>query len=257
MNEGNPTDIGLFEVMYQCRAMRRLKPDPVPKPLLVELVKAAIHAPSAGNGQRWRFVIVRETAQKKRVADVWKRGYGFYKDTVLRAGPREHEDAAAFERTVRAQDYLVDHLEEVPAFICVGIKEDSFVSKATSSPSSLIALFRNLGIGGLRTVASVRRSQALTEHASAFPAVQNLLLAARAHGLGALMTIPQGLAPGRLEKILRLPKDVSLCAVVPVGYPMGKFGPVRRPPAESLISWEQYQEPKANRVNSVSTCRSQ
>ena len=71
------SDVPLFEAMYQCRAMRRLKPDPVPESVLLQLVDAAIHAPSASNGQNWRFVIVRDQAQKQRIAEIWRGGFGF------------------------------------------------------------------------------------------------------------------------------------------------------------------------------------
>ena len=64
----------VFEIMHTCRAMRRLKPDPVPEDVLVRLVDAAIHAPSSSNAQNWRFVIVRDRAQKQRIAELWRVG---------------------------------------------------------------------------------------------------------------------------------------------------------------------------------------
>jgi nitroreductase len=78
--------------------------------------------------------------------------------------------------------------------------------------------------------------------ATAYAAAENVLLAARALGLGAVLTLPMVLAPpGTYEKILGLPPHVLLAAVIPVGYPLGSFGPVSRPPVESLISWDRYQ----------------
>ena len=75
---------------------------------------------------------------------------------------------------------------------------------------------------------------------TASPAVQNLLLAARGLGLGAVLTTPPWFSPGAYERILGLPKNVTLTAVIPVGYPKGKFGPVRRPDPASLVRWDRY-----------------
>jgi len=95
---------------------------------------------------------------------------------------------------------------------------------------------------GLR--AKRRREQELW--ATAYTAAQNVLLAARAFGLGAVLTVPMVLAPpGTYEKILGLPPHVLLAAVIPVGYPLGHFGPVSRPSAESLISWDRYRDVEA------------
>jgi hypothetical protein len=65
-------------------------------------------------------------------------------------------------------------------------------------------------------------------------------LAARALGLGAVLTTPQAFLPGVYEDIVGIPSDVTLCAVIPIGWPMGKFGPVKRPPAREVMSWDTY-----------------
>ena len=66
------SDAQLFDVMYTCRAMRRLKPDPIPEPVLLQLVDAALQGPSGSNAQNWTFVIVRDRAQKEKIAAAWK-----------------------------------------------------------------------------------------------------------------------------------------------------------------------------------------
>jgi len=71
------SDERLFDVMYQCRAIRRFTAEPVPEELLVHLVDAALHGPSAGNAQNWAFVIVRDAAQKRRLKAVWTRAWAF------------------------------------------------------------------------------------------------------------------------------------------------------------------------------------
>src|SRR4029079_14462772 len=83
----------VFEIMRTCRAMRRLKPDPVPEDVLVQLIDAAIHAPSSSNAQNWRFVIVRDREQKRRIAELWRSGAAWYRETIGAAPPRPGEDA--------------------------------------------------------------------------------------------------------------------------------------------------------------------
>lgn len=113
------SDERLFDVMYQCRAIRRFTAEPVPEELLVQLVDAALHGPSASNAQNWAFVIVRDAAQKQRVKAVWTRAWAFYRSTIGAAPLRPGEKAADRERVMRGADELLDHLEDVLALIFV------------------------------------------------------------------------------------------------------------------------------------------
>jgi nitroreductase len=239
---GKPqSDAKLFEVLYGCRAMRRFKPDPVPDAVLLQLVDAAIHAPSSSNAQNWRFVIVRDRLLKARIAEEWRKGWGWYKEIVATATLRPGEDEAARKRSVQAGDYMVGNLVDTPAVIFACIRRDEAVAKALSSPSTVTAAVRHLGLAGtLRLLGGAGRAQMTGIDSTAYPAVQNLLLAARALGLGAVLTTPHLFSPGVYERILGLPKDVTLTAVIPVGYPLGRFGPVRRPSPETVVSWDRY-----------------
>ena len=109
------SDAKLFDVMYTCRAMRRLRPDPVPEETLLTLVDAALHGPSGSNAQNWRFVIVRDRAQKERMWTLWQKTWGFYLDTVAVADARPGEDLAARKRTSAAATWQLDHFLEIPA----------------------------------------------------------------------------------------------------------------------------------------------
>jgi nitroreductase len=232
----------LFEAMYTCRAMRRLRPDPIPEEVLVKLVDAAIRAPSSSNAQNWRFVIVREEEQKRRIQELWAHGWAWYRDALGSAPPRPGEDTAARERSARAGNYMVSHLHEVPALIFIGVKKDETVAKAMASAATVAAAVRHLGVGGTaRLLAGASSAGSTGIHATAYPAAQNLLLAARALGLGAVLTTPHLFHPGQYERILGLPSDVTLTCCIPVGYPRGRFGPVSRGDARSLISWDRYR----------------
>lgn len=232
----------IFDVLYSCRAMRRLKPDPVSETTLLQLVDAALQGPSGSNAQNWTFVIVRDQAQKERLAAIWKTTWDFYLETFAKAPARPGEDIAARERMTATATEMVGRLAEVPAIIAVGVKRDEALAQVLSSPATLAAAIRHFGIGGtLRLLTHGTRTSAIADGSTAYPAVQNLLLAARALGLGAVLTTPHFFVPGAFEHVLGIPKTVTLAALVPVGHPVGKFGPVKRPPAEAVISWDRYR----------------
>jgi nitroreductase len=234
-------DEKLFDIMWTCRAMRRLKPDPVPEELLLQLVDAAVHGPSGSNAQNWSFIIVRDGAQKRRVADLWAKTWDFYEDTIAVAPPRPGEDVAKRGRMTKAVRYMVDHLAEAPAIIFVGVRRDEALASVVRSPAFVTGAIKHLGVGGLlRLVTNATRTTAQAEGGTAFPAVQNLLLAARALGLGAVLTTPHLFVPGQFEKILDIPAEFTLYAVIPVGYPLGNFGPVTRPEAATVVHWDRF-----------------
>lgn len=232
----------LFDVLYSCRAMRRFKPDPVPESVLLQLVDAALQGPSGSNAQNWTFIIVRDRAQKERLAAAWKPTWDFYLETFAKAPARPGEDVAARDRMIAVGTQMVDRLSEVPAIIGIGVKRDEALAQVLSSPATLASAVRHFGVGGaLRLVTNGTRTSAIADGSTAYPAVQNLLLAARALGLGAVLTTPHFFVPGVFERVLGIPKTVTLAAIVPVGYPLGKFGPVKRPPAEAVVSWDRYR----------------
>ncbi|MFZ0160493.1 MAG: nitroreductase family protein [Kineosporiaceae bacterium] len=232
------SDERLFDVMYHCRAIRRFTKEPVPEELLVQLVDAALHGPSASNAQNWAFVIVRDVAQKRLLKAVWQRAWAFYRASVGASLLRPGEDPASRERVLRGADDLVDHLEDVPALIFVGVLRDADAERRLLSPGILV---KYLGIGGAtRFLGSGQKIGALAKGSTAYPAVQNMLLAARALGLGAVMTTQHFFVPGEFEKVLGLPKSFTLAAIVPVGWPAERFGPTRRPEPRSVISWDRW-----------------
>lgn len=138
--------------------------------------------------------------------------------------------------------YLAEHFEETPALICVCVERDTFAERLARRPSAIRAALRHLGLWGtLRLGLRARRNSEQELWATAYAAAQNVLLAARALGLGAVMTLPMVLAPpGTYERILGLPRGILLAAVIPIGYPVGRFGAVSRPAIGSVTSWDRY-----------------
>ena len=227
-------DAPILAVMATMRAMRRLKPDPVPRELLEKLVEAATWAPSGGNEQNYEFVVVDDRAVMGRLAALWKRSCDAYAaamrdDAIARMG---EEKALPL---IRALEYQRDHFHETPALIvpCYSRK---------TAPSAAVRLMRGIGgpLDAARFAARGSKMAVLTEAASIYPAVQNLLLAARALGLGANITTWHMFLEHEWKRELGIPRDVHTYAVIPVGWPRGRFGPVTRRPAHEAIHWDRW-----------------
>jgi nitroreductase len=208
---GEGTD--LFEIIHTTRAMRRLKPDPVPDELIRKILQAGVCAASGGNSQRWRFLIIKDPVIKQAVQRYYKRAF----DEVV--GPRYATSAPPpgvtkerYQRQHAAVEYLTDHFHEAPVWIVACIEE------GTATPT------RSSG-------------------ASIYPAVQNMLLAARALGLGATLTTRHLLFEKETEAALGLPPGVRSYAILPIGYPMGHFGPVGRGPLSDVVYADRWGQP--------------
>ncbi len=243
------SDGSVFDIMYTCRAMRRFTPQEVPEGLVVELLDAAIRAPSGGDAQNWRFVVVRDPGVKRELGAEVRKGTR-WKITVddlrikarHRAGEIDQEADARFRRGLAAFNELGERFERIPVLICVCVEPDVSTKRAAASWPSIRSALREYGaLGTLRFVAAGSGLSEQALWATGYPAVQNILLAARAKGLGAVLTAPHLLGPpGRFERILSLPRGVGVAAIIPIGHPEGRFGPVRRRPVEDFIYRDSY-----------------
>ena len=205
----------LFEIIATTRSMRRLKPDPVPPELIRKILEAGTAAPSGGNMQRWRFLVVTDPQVKATVGTYYKRAWDEYVGPTYRSGtPAPGTDPHRFERMLDAAQYLADHLQEAPVWI--------------------IACLEGVGVHGVPTYWS---------GSSIYPAVQNMLLAARALGLGATLTTLFLRYEQEVAAALGLPEGVKCYALLPIGYPMGRFGPVRRVPLAEVVYRERWGQP--------------
>jgi nitroreductase len=226
-------DAPILEVMATMRAMRRLKPDPVDRSLLEQLVEAATWAPSGGNEQSYEFVVVDDRATMSELADLWRRSCDAYASaTREEAVARMGEDKAL--PLIRALEYQRDHFAETPAIIVPCYSRPA-------SPAVAAKLVASLGpVDGAKFVARGARMSVITEAASIYPGVQNLLLCARALGLGANITTWHLFLEHEWKRVLGIPKEWNTYAVIPVGWPRGRFGPVTRRPATEAIHWDRW-----------------
>ncbi len=204
---------GIFDIIQTTRAMRRLKPDPVPDDLIRQILEAGTCAANGGNMQSWRFLVIKDTAIKKAVQVHYKRAFDeWIGPRYANAAPPPGVTADKYHRQHSAVEYLTDHFHEAPIWIVACIDHGDGKPNRSSG-------------------------------ASIYPAVQNMLLAARALGLGATLTTRHLFFEEESEKALGLPPGVHSYAIIPIGYPMGKFGPVGRGALKDFVYLDRWGEP--------------
>ena len=221
-------DIGLFEAIYSARSLRRLKPDPVPEELITRILDAAIRAPSAGNAQNWVFVTVRDADQRRKLGLIYRKASDIAEAVYAARGRPPHLSDRQFARMLSTGAYLWDHLGEAPVLLVACQRRPVVPPRATLPPA--------VAAGYDDELAYAERIRG----ASIYPAVQNIILACRGLGLGTLITTNHLLYEDEVRAVLGMPPDVFTFALMPVGFPKGKFGPVvRKPLAEVAFadSW--------------------
>jgi nitroreductase len=207
-----------FDLVGQVRAMRRLKPDPVPDEVLWKVLEAGVQAPSGMNQQPWKFVVVREPEAKSWFAHHYRDAMETRFERFFEAAASEGESPLA--RQARAIRYQIDHMHETPVllFVC-GLRDWPF-----------------------KVPAEERVGLAPPNYGAVYPCVQNILLACRAVGLGAALTTMHQVFEDELHEYLGIPHEYGVVVTMPIGYPLGNFGPVRRKPARSVTYLERWGE---------------
>jgi nitroreductase len=195
---------GLFETIYATRALRRFKREPVPDDVVFQILDAAIRAPSGQNAQDWRFVVVRDAATLTAMAEwsqtPWQRYRARFGDAAIESLPRSQR------LSLKSVEHLVHHLQECPLVIVVS------------------------GLKGRHG----------TPGGSTFPAVQNLLLAASALGLGgSVFNFPLA-HEAKLRARLEIPDNNQIYCIVPLGYPTDRQGPVKRKPVKDVVYLDKF-----------------
>lgn len=206
----------LYELMSTQRAVRRLRPDPVPDDVLDRILQAACWAPTGGNGQPWRVVAVRNPERKQQLADLYAPAWNRYAEAYVAKLERipEARRRESARRTLEAGTHLADHFHEVPV-VLVFLADPSRMT-ITDAELERVSL-----VGG----------------GSVYPAIQNTLLACRAEGLGCVLTTLHCAHESTVQQIIGAPPEWAIAGVVPIGWPVGGgHGPItRRPPAEMVF----------------------
>lgn len=206
--------VGLIEGLTTTRAIRRYRDEPIPEEVLRDILFAATRAPSGSNRQPFRFVVLTDTDKARQAKQLIAKGAQAVWSGKRKAdqydqgsGVKENSPKARMARTM---DHYVDNFENVPALI-------------------LPCLVRY-------------RDPNPMEGASVYPAVQNLLLAARGLGYGGVITGFHGMVESEIKTLLGIPEEVFISCTVTLGKPVGHHGPVRRRPMSELVfgdAWDQ------------------
>jgi len=215
-------EIGLYDAMRSCRAVRRHRPDPIPDDVLRRVLEAATFAPSGGNTQPWRIVAVRDGAKRRALRDLYEPLWRRYVEGYRVATAELEGDAALRrDRMIAAANHLAQHLDRSPVIAVFCFRPDLLaITDARLGRASVV--------GG----------------ASLYPAVQNLLLACRAEGLGCVLTTLLCQAEPEVKALLEIPEPWATCAHVPIGWPERRgHGPLSRRPVERMAFGDRFGGP--------------
>jgi len=225
------SEIGLFEAMYTARALRRLKPDPVPDALITKVLDAAIRAPSGGNAQNWMFIVVRDESQRRRLGAVYRKASDEVAEIYAARGRPDHMTDAEFKRLMAGGRHLWEHMGDAPVLLVPCLRKRDMPPR--DALPEVVA----------RRYDAHLAHQARIAGSSIYPAIQNIILACRALGLGTLITTNHILYEDEVRQILALPDDVFTFALMPMGYPLGNYGPLSRRPVAEVAFADRWGEP--------------
>lgn len=216
----------LYEAMSTLRAVRRLRPDPIPPEVLNRVLQAACWAPTGGNQQPWRVVVVQDPDRKAALAEIYRPEWYRYIDNpgmAKRIEAMTEEARAGWTRMTAAGSYLADNLAEAPAILL------------------FCADFRRMAV----TDAGLDR-QSLVGGGSVYPPVQNAMLACVAEGLGCTLTTLHCLREDEIKAALDIPDPWATAAMVPIGYPVLRgHGPISRQGPDVMAYQDTFGTPYA------------
>ncbi|MET0414506.1 MAG: nitroreductase family protein [Actinoplanes sp.] len=205
-----PEPLDVLEALHSTPARRYLSTEPIPDDVIRALLDAAVRGPSGGNSQRWAWIVVRDPAVKAQIAEFyregWEKNYGSRREQILST------PGAMSAASFHAADHLAAHLEEAPVWIFPVL----LGAAKASNP--------RLG-------------------SSIYGAVQHLMLAARAYGIGSTLTTLHTGHEAEVRELLGLPEDALTMALIPLGYPSkGRWAQPKRRPLDEVVFSERYQQ---------------
>lgn len=216
------TRVGLYEAMSTLRAVRKLRADPIPDEALRRVLEAASWAPSGGNVQPWRVLVVRDPEIKEQLGALYQQGWSVYsKGHLKRLDGAPERVIEKNRRILAAGDHLASNFGQTPVILVFCFNPEHMA--ITDSGLDRVSV-----VGG----------------GSIYPAVQNALLACRAEGLGCVLTTLLCEFEPQVREILSIPEPWGTAAAVPIGYPVGRgHGPITRKPIEKLAFSDIWGEP--------------
>jgi nitroreductase len=185
---------------------------PVERELVLECIRLAQQAPTAGNRQTWHWLVVTDPAKRAAIAEIYNEIAELYLRPLQKAGFPD----AQTERVYDSAFFLLEILADVPVFVipCMG-------PMMNSDP--------------------MENFMAAGSYGSIYPAVWSFQLAARSRGLGTVFTTLHLAREAQVGELLGIPTEYRQVALVPTAYYTGDdFKPAARPPAESITSWDTW-----------------
>lgn len=215
--------LDVLDAIHSTRAQRYLKPDPIPEPILWEILDAAVRGPTGGNRQGWAWVVIRDSAIKQQIGKVYEtRLKGLYgrervsdeelgSGRITRDGIQEGE-VGIDVRNRRGVIHLAEHFAEAPVIVAPVIENATAGEDTRRAGASL--------------------------GSSIYGAVQNLMLAARAFEIGSAFTWDLDETSG-FNELLGMPQSARVMCLIPLGYlAAGSFSQGRRRPLSEVIHWD-------------------
>ena len=198
----------VFEALYTTRAMRRVKEDPVPDNIIQSMIDSAIRAPSGSNRQNWKFLVVTDKNIREKLSNIYRETWDYYINSFLNSAKdpgasnlkkQDNKDIETIRRISNSASWLAENYHKVPLLV--------------------LALSRNDPTGS-----------------SIYPAIWNLMLAARGHGIGTCLTTVMSFETEKVFEVLNIPNDKgwTLNATITAGYPLGKWGVAERKPVDDV-----------------------
>ncbi len=203
-------EISLFEAIHTQRAIRRFTDEPVSDEAIQRILEAAVRAPSGRNTQPWRFIVIRDTATKQRIGE-------YYRLACEEAGIGQEPIPGLSKKVNDSVTHLAFHMGEAPVLVLACYE---YLNEGAVGPSTLLT------------------------GSSIYPAVQNLLLAARALGLGTSLTTVHSMFEDEIRDLLGIPSNVQTAALIPLGYPSPeeRFGGSRRRPVAEVTYFDRWSD---------------
>ena len=212
-----PDPIPLMEALQSTPSRRFLSAEPIPDEIIWAILDAAVRGPTGGNRQGWGWVVVTDPEIKNQIApfyrEGWEAAYGHRRDEILAAAPAA---AGMTRRSFLAAEYLAEHIQEAPVWVFPVLRH----AADSTNP--------RLG-------------------SSIYGAVQQLILAARAYGIGTTLTSLYLGHEAEVRELLGLPPDAATMALLPLGYPArGRWAQPKRQPIEQVVHWNRWGAVKTN-----------
>ena len=210
----------LYDALLTTRSMRRFTDEGVDDDVVEAILAAAVQASSGGNIQPYQFLVVTDPERRAALGALYEQAWDRYRPAVEAATPpaKTEEAAAAHQRNVQASDDLARTIGQVPVLVLVLVPRISMTLQDADG--------EDLDVGSVL--------------ASVYPAVQNLILAARAFGLGTTLTTVIRILEAEARAVVDVPDRYEIAALLPLGHPKGRWGVARRRPAPSLTSWDTF-----------------